>query len=70
MLNGRGEIIGVVFDGNFEGLGNDFLYDYDAQRTISVDIRYVLFLTEKMAGADYLFKEMTFAPASGAATRR
>jgi hypothetical protein len=70
ILNGRGEIIGVVFDGNFEGLGNDFLYDYDSQRTISVDIRYVLFLTEKMAGADYLFKEMTFAPASGAATRR
>ncbi len=63
ILNGRGEIIGVVFDGNFEGLGNDFLYDYDAQRTISVDIRYVLFLTEKMAGADYLFKEMTFSGA-------
>jgi hypothetical protein len=70
ILNGRGEIIGVVFDGNFEGLGNDFLYDYDSQRTISVDIRYVLFLTEKMAGADYLFKEMTFAPAGSAATRR
>ncbi|MCS7078523.1 MAG: S46 family peptidase [Chloracidobacterium sp.] len=70
ILNGRGEMIGVVFDGNFEGLGNDFLYDGDAQRTISVDIRYVLFLTEKMAGADYLFKEMTFAPASGAAPRR
>ncbi|OYT71515.1 MAG: hypothetical protein CFK52_07715 [Chloracidobacterium sp. CP2_5A] len=63
ILNGRGEIIGVVFDGNFEGLGNDFLYDYDAQRAISVDIRYVLFLTEKMAGADYLFKEMTFSAA-------
>ncbi len=69
ILNGRGEIIGVVFDGNFEGLGNDFLYDDDAQRTISVDIRYVLFLTEKMAGAAYLFKEMTFA-AAGAAPRR
>ncbi|MGQ0763119.1 MAG: S46 family peptidase [Acidobacteriota bacterium] len=58
ILNGRGEQIGIVFDGNYEGLGNDFFYDAPKNRTISVDIRYVLFLTEKFGGAGYLLKEM------------
>ena len=58
ILNGRGEQIGIVFDGNYEGLGNDFFYDPPKNRTISVDIRYVLFLTEKFGGAGYLLKEM------------
>jgi hypothetical protein len=58
LMNGRGEIIGLVFDGNYEGLGGDYAYDISSNRTIAVDIRYVLFLTEKFGGAGYLFNEM------------
>jgi hypothetical protein len=58
IMNGRGEQVGIVFDGNYEGLGNDFFFDAPKNRTISVDIRYVLFLTEKFGGAGYLLKEM------------
>jgi hypothetical protein len=58
MMNGHGEIIGLVFDGNYEGLGGDYAYDISSNRTIAVDIRYVLFLTEKFGGAGYLFNEM------------
>jgi hypothetical protein len=58
ILNGRGEQIGIVFDGNYEGLGNDFFYNEAKGRTISVDIRYVLFVADKFGGAGYLLKEM------------
>jgi S1-C subfamily serine protease len=58
MMNGRGEITGLAFDGNFEGLGGDYAYDISSNRTIAVDIRYVLFLTEKFGGASHLFNEM------------
>ena len=58
MMNGRGEIIGLAFDGNYEGLVCDYAYDISSNRTIAVDIRYVLFLTEKFGGAGYLFNEM------------
>ncbi|MBO0857465.1 MAG: S46 family peptidase [Chloracidobacterium sp.] len=58
MMNGHGEIIGLVFDGNYEGLGGDYAYDINSNRTIAVDIRYVLFLTDKFADASYLFNEM------------
>src|SRR5205809_6160037 len=51
ILNGRGEQVGIVFDGNYEGLGNDFFYNDAKGRTISVDIRYVLFITDKFGGA-------------------
>jgi hypothetical protein len=61
ILNGKGEMIGIVFDGNYEGLGNDFLFNPDLGRTISVDVRYVLFLAEKMAGVGYLFSELKFS---------
>ena len=66
ILNGRGEQVGIVFDGNYEGLGNDFFYNDAKGRTISVDIRYVLFITEKFAGAGYILKELDIknAPAS------
>jgi hypothetical protein len=63
-LNGRGEQVGIVFDGNYEGLGNDFFYNEDKQRTISVDIRYVLFIADKFGGAGYLLQELNFAGAS------
>lgn len=58
ILNAKGEQVGICFDGNFEGLGNDFYYDYNANRTISVDIRYVLFVTEKFGGAKWVVDEM------------
>jgi hypothetical protein len=59
IMNGKGEQIGIVFDGNYEGLGNDFFFNPERGRTISVDIRYVLFLTEKFGGADWVLKELT-----------
>ncbi|HVF46899.1 MAG TPA: S46 family peptidase, partial [Pyrinomonadaceae bacterium] len=58
ILNGNGEQIGLCFDGNFEGLGNDFYYDPDKNRTISVDIRFVLFVTEKFGDAKWVVDEM------------
>ena len=66
IMNGRGEQVGIVFDGNYEGLGNDFFYNDTKGRTISVDIRYVLFIADKFGGAGYLLKELDIrnAPAT------
>lgn len=58
VLNGAGEQIGIVFDGNYEGLGNDMFVNQDFGRTIAVDIRYVLFITEKLGNASWIFQEM------------
>ena len=58
ILNGNGEQVGIVFDGNYEGLGNDFYFDPAVNRTISVDIRYVMFITEKFGGAKWVTDEM------------
>ena len=58
IMNGRGEQVGIVFDGNYEGLGNDFFFNEAKGRTISVDIRYVLFIADKFGGAGYLLKEL------------
>ncbi len=59
IMNGYGEQVGIVFDGNYEGLGNDIFYDINHGRTIAVDIRYVLFVTEKYAGAKWIVDEMS-----------
>jgi hypothetical protein len=59
VLNGRGELIGTAFDGNWEALSGDITFEPDLQRTISVDIRYVLFIIDKYAGATHLIDEMT-----------
>ncbi|MFC1785410.1 S46 family peptidase, partial [Candidatus Neomarinimicrobiota bacterium] len=58
VLNAWGEMIGIAFDGNLEAMLSDWKFDPAIQRTISVDIRYVMFVTEKYAGADYLLEEM------------
>jgi hypothetical protein len=58
VLNNKGELIGINFDRNWEGVGGDIQYLPDYQRSIIVDIRYVLFLIDKYAGAGYLLKEM------------
>ncbi|MGH9841018.1 MAG: S46 family peptidase [Blastocatellia bacterium] len=68
LMNGRGEVTGLVFDGNYEGLGGDYSYDVSVNRTLAVDIRYVLFVTEKFAGAGYLFNEMLIKPKPKAMT--
>ena len=57
-MNARGELVGLAFDGNYEALISDWEYDAAIQRTISVDIRYVLFITEKLGGASQLLHEM------------
>ena len=59
VLNGRGELIGLAFDGNWEAMSGDIAFEPELQRTISVDIRYVLFVVDKFAGAGHLVDEMT-----------
>ncbi|NWF49095.1 MAG: S46 family peptidase [Ignavibacteriaceae bacterium] len=58
VMNGKGELIGLAFDGNYEAMISDWQYDAELQRTISVDVRYILFVTEKFGNAGYLLKEM------------
>jgi hypothetical protein len=69
IMNGRGEQVGIVFDGNYEGLGNDFFYNEAKGRTIAVDIRYVLFIADKFGGAGYLLKELDIKNAPAALRR-
>ena len=59
VLNANGELIGVAFDGNWEAMSGDIAFEPDLQRTISVDIRYVLWTIDKFAGAGHLVDEMT-----------
>lgn len=59
VLNGKGELIGIAFDGNIEAMAGDVIFDRELQRTIAVDIRYVLFIIDKFAGAGHLVDEMT-----------
>lgn len=62
VLNGKGELIGLAFDGNWEAMSGDIAFEPELQRTISVDIRYVLFIIDKFAGAGNIIKELTIAP--------
>jgi V8-like Glu-specific endopeptidase len=59
IINGNGELLGLAFDGNWEAMSGDVAFEPELQRTINVDIRYVLFIIDKYAGAGYLVKEMT-----------
>lgn len=67
VLNAEGEQVGIIFDGNYEGLGNDFYYDPAYNRAIAVDIRFVLFITEKFAKAGWILDEITIKQRKGAA---
>lgn len=58
VLNGQGELIGINFDRNWEGVGGDIQYLPDYQRSIIVDIRYVLFIIDQFAGASHLIEEL------------
>lgn len=59
VFNAKGELIGVGFDRNYEGLTGDIAYNPQLQRAACVDIRYVLFVIDKYAGAKHLIDEMT-----------
>lgn len=61
VLNSDGELIGLAFDGNWESMSSDVMFEPDLQRCICVDIRYVLFLVDKFGGAGYLLQEMNIA---------
>ena len=61
VINGLGELLGLAFDGNWEAMSGDIAFEPDLQRCICVDIRYVLFIMDKYAGANHLIDEMTLA---------
>jgi hypothetical protein len=61
VLNSKGELIGLAFDGNWEAMSGDVVFEPELQRTISVDIRYVLFVIDKYAGASHIIDELTIS---------
>ncbi len=58
IMNAKGELIGLAFDGNWESMSSDIMFEPNLQRCINVDIRYVLFIVDKFGGAGYLIDEM------------
>ena len=58
VINGRGELIGLAFDGNYEALSHKLAFDKDLNRTINVDIRYVLWCIDKLGGGENIIKEL------------
>ena len=58
IMNGNGELIGLVFDGNWEAMSGDIAFETELQKCINVDIRYVLFIIDKFGGAKHLVDEM------------
>lgn len=58
MFNARGELLGLAFDGNWEAMSSDILFEPKMQRCIGVDIRYILFIMEKYGKASHLVEEM------------
>jgi hypothetical protein len=61
VMNANGELIGLAFDGNWEAMSCDIAYEPDLQKCINVDIRFVLWIIDKYAGAKHLVDEMTIA---------
>ena len=58
IMNSKGQLIGLAFDGNWESMSSDVMFEPDLQRCINVDIRYVLFIVDKFSGAGWLIDEM------------
>ncbi len=58
VINGNGELIGLAFDGNYEALSHKIVFDSNLNRTICVDIRYVLWCIEKLGGAKHIVNEL------------
>ncbi len=61
VLDAKGNLIGLAFDGNWESMSSDVMFEPDLQRCICVDIRYVLWLVEKYGKADNIIAELTYA---------
>jgi hypothetical protein len=59
VINANGELIGLAFDGNWEAMSGDIAFEPELQKTICVDVRYVLFIIDKYAGATNLIDELT-----------
>jgi hypothetical protein len=59
VINGRGEIIGLAFDGNYEAVASDYMFDTELNRTIAVDSRYILYLLDKVYHLEALRNELT-----------
>ncbi|MCF8386501.1 MAG: S46 family peptidase [Bacteroidales bacterium] len=64
VMNGKVELIGIAFDGNWEAMSGDLAFETELQRCINVDIRYVLFIIDKFAGAKNLIEELTIIKAA------
>ncbi len=58
VINNHGELIGLAFDGNWEAMSGDIIYELDFQKCICVDIRYILFIIDKYAGAHNIINEL------------
>jgi len=58
IMNGNGELLGLAFDGNWEAMSGDIAFEPELQKTISVDIRYVLWIIDKYGNAKHLVDEM------------
>ena len=61
-MNAKGEIVGLAFDGNYEAMASDWLFQPTITRTIHVDMRYVLWLMDAVDGADHVVKELGATP--------
>ena len=64
VINGRGELIGCAFDGNWEAMSGDIAFEQELQRTISVDVRYILFIIDRFANAGHIIDELTLVKTS------
>ncbi len=62
MFNAKGELLGLAFDGNWEAMSSDMLYEPKMQRCIGVDVRYILFMIEKYGKAGNLIEELKIVP--------
>lgn len=58
IFNAKGELTGLAFDGNWEAMSGDIVFEPDLQRTINVDIRYVMFVMDKVGDATRLIEEL------------
>jgi hypothetical protein len=58
IFNGKGELLGLAFDGNWDSLASDIFFDRQLARTINVDVRYMLFMMDRWGHADRLIKEI------------
>jgi hypothetical protein len=59
VMNANGELIGIAFDGNWEAMSSDLAYEPEIQRALCVDIRFVLFIIDKYAGAGNIIQELS-----------